>query len=315
MSMSLRRRRIRGILAVVALAGIAAGVAAWQYHKQPQFCGLCHIMDPYVEPWISSAGHSEAHAQSGVTCLECHEATIGQQVNELVKFVTSDYKNPLEEREFDQQWCLQCHEHGIYEEVLALTADLEPNPHEPYHGELQCNVCHNVHRESQDHCVACHETALSEPEWMPAPRVPEWWTADWDCAYCHVADSQSMQDAALLASVHAQQGLDCLDCHDLEGLQALHTQAGAEMPVLRESRYPNQFCFECHVSNPHPSYEAIVALTAAYTIDEELVNPHDPHPDSETLGGRQYECQSCHIMHGESPGLDFCNSCHHDRTW
>jgi len=38
------------LLGVVVLGGVGA-VGFWQYHEQPQFCGTCHIMYPYVESW------------------------------------------------------------------------------------------------------------------------------------------------------------------------------------------------------------------------------------------------------------------------
>lgn len=310
-----KRRRTWIILGSVAAVAMVAGLGAWRYHHQPQFCGWCHIMDPYVEPWVSSAALAEPHAAADVSCLECHQATIAQQAHELVTFVRGEYENPLAEREFDQQWCLQCHEHGSYDELVVLTQYLEPNPHESTHGALDCNACHNVHRESLDYCAPCHEPVVSDQGWLTATRVPEWWTPEWDCAYCHPSDAASTQDTSLLAGVHAQQGLACLDCHDAAELQPLHDQATTAMPVFRTSWYPNQYCFDCHLDSPHPDYEAIIALTAEYTVEGEQTNPHDPHPDSETLQGRPYECYRCHTMHSESQGLGYCNECHHDRTW
>jgi len=36
------------LLGVVVLGGVGAA-GLWKYQEQPQFCGTCHIMEPYVE--------------------------------------------------------------------------------------------------------------------------------------------------------------------------------------------------------------------------------------------------------------------------
>jgi len=313
-SRTLKRRKVWIILGALVVVIIVAGVAAWKYHEKPQFCGLCHIMDPYVESWESSALLAEAHADDGVTCLECHEPTVQQQVDELVKFVNNDYQNPLQERQFDEQWCFRCHEHESREAVLQLTQDLDPNPHDAFHGELECSFCHKVHRESLDYCTQCHESLVSASGWTTATVPLEWWTPDVDCAYCHASDSASMQDVALLANAHAQEGLTCLDCHDAADLESLHAQATTDTSALTRRNYPDQFCFDCHVANLHPNYQVLAASTANYTVDGQQVNPHDPHADSELLNDQRYECYRCHTMHSDSKGLDFCYSCHHTKA-
>jgi cytochrome c nitrite reductase small subunit len=71
------------LLVVVALGGVGA-VGLWQYHEQPEFCGTCHIMDPYLESWQALDYGAAAHAEQGVACLDCHEPTVEQQTDELV---------------------------------------------------------------------------------------------------------------------------------------------------------------------------------------------------------------------------------------
>jgi cytochrome c nitrite reductase small subunit len=308
----MRRRRIWIILGAVAVVIIVAGVAAWEYHEQPQFCGLCHIMDPYLASWESSNLLAEAHADADVNCLECHEPTVQQQVEELVKFVKDDYQDPLVERKFDKQWCFRCHEHGSYEQVVQLTSDLDPNPHDSYHGELECNVCHKVHRESEDYCAQCHASVVTASGWTTATQVLEWWTPEVDCAYCHQSYTASPEDVTLLANVHAQKGLGCLDCHDPAELQPLHAQATTDTSALAMREYPDQFCFDCHVPNIHPNYQVITMLTSVYTVGDLQVNPHDPHAGSETLKDQKYECYRCHTMHSESQGINYCYTCHKD---
>jgi len=122
-----------------------------------------------------------------------------------------------------------------------------------------------------------------------------------------------LEDPSLLAYAHAQEGLECLDCHtQTEALGETHvgTVAGERVPSLRVEM---QFCFDCHVPNEHTSYEPIIELTADYIIDDQNINPHDPHPGSDVVS--QLQCSYCHEMHKESPLINGCYGCHHERTF
>jgi len=175
----LKARKIWVIVGVVlVIVIVAAGAALWNYHEQPQFCAICHIMQPYLESWESSDFLAHAHARENITCLECHEPTIGQQVQEGIKFVTKDYETPLEPRRFDKEWCFRCHEHGSYAELIERTKDYtvdgeKINPHaykvdpeaaNPHRSgkddELDCYNCHKIHGESPgiNICYGCHHT-------------------------------------------------------------------------------------------------------------------------------------------------------------
>lgn len=83
------------IVGIAAVVIVIAGVALWNYHEQPQFCATCHIMQPYLESWESPSLLAHAHAEENITCLERHEPTIQQQVQEVGEFATKDYKAPL----------------------------------------------------------------------------------------------------------------------------------------------------------------------------------------------------------------------------
>jgi hypothetical protein len=449
---------------------IIAGLALWNYHEQPQFCATCHIMQPYLESWQSSDFLAQAHAQEEVTCLECHEPTIQQQVEEGIKFVTNDYENPLKEREFDQEWCLRCHEHGSYEQLIELTQDyvvdgqqinphaytvdpqapdpeaytldpqapdphdseqgecypchkihrespginscyqchhdalflqcsqchkdwngadllaqahaevdvtcldchdptlqqqleegiqvatqdfqaafaeqefpkesclschehgsyaeiaqrteeLELNPHDSHYGQMECSICHKVHGTSEDYCAPCHGPVATGPGWItatqPTTQALEWWDPDMDCTFCHFMApyTESLQDATLLANAHAQEGLVCLDCHELAVLQQVHKGADAGTTELTQRESSNEFCFGCHVPNEHTSYEEIIERTEDYSVDDEKVNPHDPHAGVEGSDQKQFECYGCHKIHKKSPGINYCYGCHHERTF
>jgi len=317
----LKRRNIWVIVGVAAVVAIVAGVALWNYHEQPQFCAICHVMQPYLESWESPPLLAYAHAEENVTCLECHEPTIQQQMEEGIKFVKNDYENPLEERTFDQEWCLRCHEHGSYEELIQRTEELELNPHESHYGEMECSICHKVHRASEDYCAQCHDPVATGTGWItatqPTTEVLEWWDPDMDCAYCHVMASytESLQDATLLANAHAQEELVCLDCHEQAVLEQVHEEAKPGASRLKPRKFSSDSCFDCHVPNEHTGYEEVIERTEGYTVDDEEINPHDPHAGVEGSDQEQFECYSCHKMHKESPGINYCYGCHHKRTF
>jgi cytochrome c nitrite reductase small subunit len=318
--LSKRRIVVIGVLLGVVVIGGVGAVAAWKYHEQPQFCATCHIMDPYLESWQASDYGVHAHAVEDVTCLDCHVPTVQQQVDELVVYMQGDFTVPLEERQFGNQFCFDCHvanEHTTYEEVIQLTADLELNPHESHLGQLECDLCHRMHGLSADYCAPCHGAVATGAGWTTeVTRTAEVavWAPDMDCTACHVMDPYfaSLQDSNLLAYAHAQQGLECVDCHDPIELETIHEQAVAGRPVTAKT-VANEFCFDCHVTNEHTSYEQVIERTQDYPLDSVVTNPHDPHEgvESDEYGLGPYQCTTCHKMHEESPLTNYCLTCHH----
>ncbi len=99
-------------------------------------CRECHN-DPgsTLRGKISS---SHAHNLAGVACEDCHGP--------------GEFSDPV-----PQDRCLDCH--GSPQEVAESTAGLEPNPHDSLHygPDLDCDLCHHIHRESENFCNQCHE--------------------------------------------------------------------------------------------------------------------------------------------------------------
>lgn len=168
-----RRARTRRWIAVGVTAAVlvVAGAGFWVWHEQPSFCNaICHTpMDPYVEGYYSQdpALLSAVHQGADVTCMGCHVPTLSEQLAEGAAWVTGGYDLPLEQRSFDDGFCLNkaCHDTSR-EGLAAATQDRAYNPHEEYHGErLACGDCHKVHEPSVNACTQCHADADVPDNW------------------------------------------------------------------------------------------------------------------------------------------------------
>jgi cytochrome c nitrite reductase small subunit len=159
--MSGKRIVVIGVLLGMVVIGGVGAVGFWDYHERPEFCETCHIMDAYVESWQESDYGAYAHAIEGVTCLECHEPTLQQQVDELVVYMRGDFDVPLAQIRYPMSECLECHED--YATLAELTSGGEFNPHDSHWGELECGTCHHMHAASVDYCDQCHQTNMQVP--------------------------------------------------------------------------------------------------------------------------------------------------------
>ncbi len=185
----MKKRRILIVGGVAVLLLTAFSLMGWSYHDRPQFCGLCHMMDPYLESWESSDWLARTHAEEDIACLDCHEATIQQQVQELYLTVTNQYSVPLRERQFPMEMCVECHEDGSYEASLTAagqevnphnTIDLANSnaPHESGQGRVECYNCHKMHRPSKE-LEYCYSVCHHERNWESC-----------DSLGCHVEGSE-----------------------------------------------------------------------------------------------------------------------------
>jgi hypothetical protein len=160
------------VILVVVLVGSSATVYATQ-HDKPGFCNfICHQpMDSYVEGYNSenTALLVTAHRDGDVTCLQCHEATLSEQVNEVVRWTTGDFKDPLDERRFaSEEFCLTEGCHVPFDTLKQLTENYQSsgrNPHESPHGQNACYDCHKVHETSRVYCTQCHSDVTVPESW------------------------------------------------------------------------------------------------------------------------------------------------------
>lgn len=185
-----RPKNILIILAVLVVLVVGGGAGVMKASDNPAFCTLCHNMQDYYDSYTltmtsETSGEytllAKDHADEGYICHDCHEANIGEQISEGIKFVTGDYLDPLERRDFGDQICLDCHD---FEEAKEITRERfagvsappydVANPHDSHNGDLDCNTCHRMHEPSQLLCAQCHEIkwvkeVLSDGGWIAKP--------------------------------------------------------------------------------------------------------------------------------------------------
>jgi hypothetical protein len=189
-----KRKRRRKLLialgaAVVVVAALGVGFAVW--HEQPSFCNaVCHQpMDNYVEGYYSQqAGLLAAdHSQADVSCLDCHEATLSDQIREGTVWLQGDFS--VDEAGFivsessaqmgTREFCFKCHDDGDastgkdWEQIVEATTewggDEGVNPHKSHQGEEDCMTCHSSHQTSIIACDSCH--GWETPEGWEKPKL------------------------------------------------------------------------------------------------------------------------------------------------
>lgn len=123
------------------------------------------------------------------------------------------------------------------------------------------------------------------------------------CASCHIIKPyyESWNGATLLDSKHAQENVNCQECHyhTLSGKieEGLHYVTGDYTLPLKSEYGKRAFCLECHSKKGGASsWEEIKAAT-----DFEESNPHLSHHGEQN-------CNLCHKMH--EPSTVMCSGCH-----
>lgn len=133
----------------------------------------CHIIEPYVESVRDITLLAYAHAEAGLSCMDCHEQTEETQVYEQKIWDSGEYDDPLPAREYDSDFCFRCHD--SYETLADKTKDFaekyDKNPHDSHLEEPDCYECHRVHKPSNFICAGCHTANWQE-------RLPQGWTAE-----------------------------------------------------------------------------------------------------------------------------------------
>jgi hypothetical protein len=165
------RRKLLIVLAAIAVIVVSAGIGGVIWHGHPGFCNaLCHDpMDPYVEGYYSGDNNLlvTAHADAQKDCLDCHVATVGQQISEAGSWISGSYKNPLPmTKTGTRDFCLACHDNDEIKAATVNYAGTARNPHDSHYGDaLECYTCHRAHRVSTMYCNECHPDIKGPSGW------------------------------------------------------------------------------------------------------------------------------------------------------
>ena len=146
-------------IAVVALIALSGGIVIHQSNTNPQFCGLCHVMQPNVQSYLNGPNLDNLHEQAGVACKDCHDYPLPAEITSGVKFLIGDYtvdaSGSLVQRKYDDEMCTKCHISAQH--VAEETDFLYRNPHDSHNGSLACSTCHISHGQQIDFCSSCHD--------------------------------------------------------------------------------------------------------------------------------------------------------------
>jgi len=165
------KKKLLIVLGVIGVVLVALGIGGVAWHSTPGFCStVCHSpMAPYVEGFYS--GDTKllvtAHAEEGEECLDCHKATLGEQLSEAMSWISGNFTDPLPmTKTGTRAFCLECHDS---EEIKLATVNYNGtarNPHDSHYGDsLECFSCHRVHRESVMYCNSCHPDIRGPEDW------------------------------------------------------------------------------------------------------------------------------------------------------
>jgi nitrate/TMAO reductase-like tetraheme cytochrome c subunit len=265
--------RLALLALVFALAVLTpATLVAVEASSQPEFCGTCHIMDPYYASWQASP-HSE------VACIECHidPGILGtvrgkfQALSQLAKYVTRT-QGTRPWAEVSDASCLRsgCHSVETLEGSIAFgrgSFDHRPHLLEPRGMRLRCVTCHSQNlidehfAVEESVCFTCHFTPGGDGE-VPASTG--------ECGSCHGPPVAPLEVAGkpFDHAAFVERGVDCKECHArvIEGAGTVHEQrcrschgepeklAHAGEPELLHRVHVTEHkveCSECHLDIRH----------------------------------------------------------------
>ncbi|MBU1193912.1 MAG: cytochrome c3 family protein [Proteobacteria bacterium] len=129
-------------------------------------CSACHEADCKVP-----ADHVDTNAMNLGQCLECHSKDTPKLTHTLPLSHTHRlngvsckdcHGNTQPPKLVNTDQCFSCH---TIENLLNNTKDnKEANPHNSHYGpELDCDLCHHVHKPSENFCNQCHEFTFIIP--------------------------------------------------------------------------------------------------------------------------------------------------------
>ncbi|AIY89156.1 cytochrome c3 family protein [Geoglobus acetivorans] len=269
-------RRAAMLLLFLIVAGII--VAAEGYNtfmfieKDPRFCKTCHLMEEAWNKWNQSP-------HQGITCHECHEASIQDNMRLLVTYFTLQPEEVSDDVHvvIPNEKCENCHFQKS--EKWPYVADTAGHKYHLENAKANCIDCHGgrVHKFVPDNseCKKCHSDIS-----MKVPQM------DFHCTNCHnfLADVKTNGENILPTSQ------DCKKCHKDRDI----------ILALPEGAHSESECSNCH--QPHITAEPFSCQTCHSLPNKPI---HKYHADK--------DCKSCHVPHKNIDVRTVCETCHTDR--
>jgi nitrate/TMAO reductase-like tetraheme cytochrome c subunit len=281
----LKRLAIGGVVAVVLFSLLAVG--AEYYTSRPQFCGSCHIMDPYYVSWE----HDIHSSKAGAICVDCHYAP-GEQhtfhakfrgLSQAASYFSGRAGGGRPKAKVNDASCLRsgCHADRKYMDKEVLLGKVK------FKHSVHLNPNSESLKEKQADLEALTRKVADA---LPAERFRE---------------VESLAGVVQSAEARNEQLGQYLSANGLEGMkqdvlayaEALHTEARiAQLSGLK--------CAGCHQFDSSERHHFITAKTTCYTC----------HFMNQSFNANTGRCMGCHeppttevMVHGGAattkPGL------------
>lgn len=271
-------RHLRGAAAVLAAAGIAAGLATARLRAEEV-------------AKTSPASGNKAEFVGAETCLGCHAGHESFKKNLHSKALLNAKNIPFEKS------CETCHGPGSLHAGAGgdkanpdFLTIVNPSKLKPAEGAAVCLQCHEggkrMHWKGSTHdmknvgCQSCHGMHADKANGGKSPLLKSAKAAD-TCFQCHAEKKAQIRKGAHMPLVEGKMG--CNDCHNPHG-------SPAEKLLAKDS--VNQTCYQCHQDKRGPF------LWEHAPVRESCVTCHDPHGSHHErmlITRAPLLCQRCHV--------------------
>lgn len=335
---------------VVLLGGASLGGAEY-YTSRPQFCGTCHVMDPYFESW----SHDKHGANFGVRCVDCHYAP-GEQhtirakfrgLSQVASYFSGRYGSGRPRAQVSDQSCLRsgCHGGRAFDSKMLLIGEpvIEKRIINDREVELQRSPSvHFVHDRHLNPTKASEEVEKRIGEVRAQLK-----TALGDAKFARVeavatSVAPSSERESMLKRLGAELGLTADTANVAMELQKL------EHRRIRVDQLAGLNCSACHAysgaKTSHIAVDHTVCFTCHFTHEEfnrdtgECLRCHEPPTrsvsvhnagpgapktanvlmDHQDIVKRNVNCASCHadVLRGDATVAEReCIHCHDQKVF
>jgi len=273
---------------LLVIAGfMLVSLLSMEVTSKPQFCGSCHVMEPYYKSWQTST-------HKNVACVECHIPPgvtsefrkKYEALSMVVSYFTGTYgTNPW--TEIDDASCLRCHERRL----LAGK--------EVFHNVLFNHTPHltEMRREKKLRCTSCHSQIVQGSHIAVTEST---------CFLCHFKGQQFNQGTARCTLCHevpnkviTKDNLS-FDHSDVKRFNMQCSSCHASV-IQGTGEVPRQRCNTCHNDMPR---------LARFGETDFLHRTH--------VSDHKIECTNCHMeiqhkmVNNVAAASSACNTCHRE---